>query len=69
MAQESKLKESEVDKLDRIKQQLIQEKEAEIEKVKREGEESLKVAMKDLEDTKSQFKQTEIRIVQERQKH
>ena len=37
--------------------------------MRREGDESLKVAMKDLEDTKSQFKQSETRSLQERQKH
>lgn len=40
-AQESKLKESEVEKLDRIKRQLAQEKEDEIEKVRRERDESV----------------------------
>ena len=54
MAQESALKESEVEKLERIKKQLIQEKEADIQKVRREGEESLKATMKDLEDSRYQ---------------
>ena len=40
-AQESKLKELEVEKLDRIKRQLAQEKEDEIEKVRRERDESV----------------------------
>ena len=40
-AQESKLKESEVEKLDRIKRQLAQEKEDEIQRVRRERDEAV----------------------------